>query len=78
MITELLPETIRQLALWGELDRDRREQAWMVMDKLNGTLWRELALKAPHSFARNYVGYTQLAKKHGRLRMFLLRRHSGA
>ena len=25
MITELLPETIRQPALWGELDRDRRE-----------------------------------------------------
>ena len=35
MITELLPETIRQPALWGEMDRDRRVQAWKVMDKLN-------------------------------------------
>ena len=41
MITELLPETIRQPALWGELDRDRREQAWRVMDKLNATLGRD-------------------------------------
>ncbi len=41
MITELLPETIRQPALWGELDRDRREQAWKVMDKLNATLGRD-------------------------------------
>ena len=41
MITELLPETVRQPALWGELDRDRREQAWKVMDKLNATLGRD-------------------------------------
>ncbi len=41
MITELLPETIRQPALWGELDRDRREQAWKVMDKLNAALGRD-------------------------------------
>ena len=41
MITELLPETIRQPALWGELDRDRREQAWKVMDKLNASLGRD-------------------------------------
>jgi DNA polymerase V len=41
MITELLPETIRQPALWGEMDRDRREQAWKVMDKLNATLGRD-------------------------------------
>ena len=41
MITELLPENIRQPALWGELDRDRREQAWKVMDKLNATLGRD-------------------------------------
>ncbi len=41
MITELLPETIRQPALWGELDRDRRERAWKVMDKLNATLGRD-------------------------------------
>ena len=41
MITELRPETVRQPALWGELDRDRREQAWKVMDKLNATLGRD-------------------------------------
>ena len=41
MITELMPETIRQPALWGELDRDRRGQAWKVMDKLNATLGRD-------------------------------------
>ncbi len=41
MITELLPETIRQPALWGEMDRDRRERAWKVMDKLNATLGRD-------------------------------------
>ena len=41
MITELLPESIRQPALWSELDRDRREQAWKVMDKLNATLGRD-------------------------------------
>jgi DNA polymerase V len=41
MLTELLPETVRQPALWGELDRDRREQAWKVMDKLNAKLGRD-------------------------------------
>ena len=41
MITDLFPETIRQPALWGELDRDRREQAWKVMDKLNAALGRD-------------------------------------
>ena len=41
MITELLTETIRQPALWGELDRDRRGQVWKVMDKLNATLGRD-------------------------------------
>ena len=41
MITELLPETTRQPALWGELDRDRRERAWKVMDRLNATLGRD-------------------------------------
>jgi len=41
MITELLPETVRQPALWGELDRDRRERAWKAMDKLNATLGRD-------------------------------------
>jgi DNA polymerase V len=41
MITELLPETIRQPALWGELDREKRERAWKTMDKLNATLGRD-------------------------------------
>ena len=41
MISELLPETIRQAALFGELDRDRREQAWKVMNKLSATLGRD-------------------------------------
>jgi DNA polymerase V len=41
MITELLPETIRQPALWGELDREKRERAWKAMDKLNATLGRD-------------------------------------
>jgi hypothetical protein len=39
--TELLPETIRQPALWGELDREKRERAWKAMDKLNATLGRD-------------------------------------
>ena len=41
MITELLPETIRQPALWGDLDRERRERAWKAMDKLNATFGRD-------------------------------------
>lgn len=41
MITELLPETTRQPALWGELDRERRETVWRTMDKLNATLGRD-------------------------------------
>lgn len=41
IITELLPETNRQPALWGELDRDRRERVWKVMDKLNANLGRD-------------------------------------
>ncbi len=41
MITELLPETIRQPALWGEVDREKRERAWRPMDTLNATLGRD-------------------------------------
>ncbi len=41
MITELLPETIRQPALWGDLDRERRERVWRTMDRLNATLGRD-------------------------------------
>ncbi len=40
MITELLPETVQQPALWSELDRERRERAWKTVDKLNATLGR--------------------------------------
>ncbi len=40
-MTELLPETIRQPTLWGELDREKRERAWRAMDKLNATLGRD-------------------------------------
>lgn len=40
MITELLPEETRQPALWGDLDRERRERAWKTMDKLNASLGR--------------------------------------
>ncbi len=41
MITELMPEAIRQPALWGELDREKRERAWKAMDKLNAALGRD-------------------------------------
>jgi DNA polymerase V len=41
MITELMPETIRQPALWDELDREKRERAWKVMDSLNASLGRD-------------------------------------
>jgi DNA polymerase V len=41
MITELLPESVRQPALWTELDRDKRERAWQAMDRLNATLGRD-------------------------------------
>ena len=40
MITELLPETVQQPALWSELDRERRERVWKTMDRLNATLAR--------------------------------------
>ena len=36
-----MPETIRQPALWGELDREKRERAWRAMDKLNATFRRD-------------------------------------
>ena len=41
MITELLPETVQQPALWSELDRERGERAWKTVDRLNVTLRRE-------------------------------------
>ena len=41
MITDLLPATVRQPALWGDLDRERRERVWKTMDKLNASLGRD-------------------------------------
>ena len=41
MSADSMPETIRQPALWGELDREKRERAWRAMDKLNATLGRD-------------------------------------
>ncbi len=41
MITELLPESTLQPALWGDIDRERRERVWKTMDKLNATLGRD-------------------------------------
>jgi len=40
MITELLPETVQQPALWSELDREQRERVWKTVDRLNTTLGR--------------------------------------
>ncbi len=40
MISELLPETVWQPALWGELDRERRERAWKAVNQLNASLGR--------------------------------------
>ena len=40
MISELLPESTRQPALFGELDRERRERVWKTMDSLNVKLGR--------------------------------------
>jgi hypothetical protein len=36
-----------------------------------------LALRSPDRIACDYVGYTEMAKKYGRLRIFLLRRLCG-
>jgi DNA polymerase V len=41
VITELLPETVRQPALWSEIDRDKRERVWKTMDSLNMALGRD-------------------------------------
>ena len=41
MITELLPETVRQPAPWDQLDRERRERVRRMMDKLNAALGRD-------------------------------------
>ncbi|WP_179639813.1 Y-family DNA polymerase [Tunturiibacter empetritectus] len=41
MITELLPETVRQPALWNDIEREKRERVWKVMDGLNADLGRD-------------------------------------
>jgi hypothetical protein len=41
MITELLPETMRQPALWSEPNREKRDWAWKTMDKLNARHGRD-------------------------------------
>jgi DNA polymerase V len=41
MISELLPETVRQPALWSDIDREKREKLWKVVDCLNADLGRD-------------------------------------
>ena len=41
VITDLLPEAIRQPALWSEIDRDKRDKLWKTMDSLNAALGRD-------------------------------------
>ena len=41
MITDLLPEAVRQPVLWSKLERERRERVWKEMDKLNASLGRD-------------------------------------
>ena len=41
IITELLPEAVRQPALWSDLDRERRERVWRTVDNLNAILGRD-------------------------------------
>ena len=50
MIAELMPETIRQPALWGELDREKRERDSRAMARLNATLGRDTR---PHPRCRS-------------------------
>ena len=44
---------------------------------VTGTFAAALALRDPDSFACDYVGYTEMAKQYGRLRIFPLRRVYG-
>ena len=41
VLTELLPETMHQPSLWGELDREKRAKLWRVVDSLNADLGRD-------------------------------------
>ena len=40
ILTELVPETTQQIALWTGLERDRRAKLWKVVDELNRDLGR--------------------------------------
>jgi len=41
MISELMPETLQQAALWSELEREKRAKVWKVVDSLNANLGRD-------------------------------------
>jgi DNA polymerase V len=41
VMTELLPETMRQPSLWSDLDREKRAKLWRVVDSLNADLGRD-------------------------------------
>jgi DNA polymerase V len=47
MSTELLPEAVRQPALWTELDRDKRERAWKAMDSYPRARYRSTPQRRP-------------------------------
>lgn len=40
LLTELVPETTQQAALWSDMDRERRAKLWKVVDGLNLSLGR--------------------------------------
>jgi DNA polymerase V len=41
VMTELMPETMRQPSLWSDLDREKRAKLWRVVDSLNADLGRD-------------------------------------
>ncbi len=41
ILDDLMPHTARQAPLWAELDRERREKLWRVVDQLNVDLGRD-------------------------------------
>jgi DNA polymerase V len=53
VMTELLPETMRQPSLWSDLDREKRAKLWRVVDSLNADLGRDSVrlLSAGHTAA---------------------------
>jgi DNA polymerase V len=44
ILTELLPETTLQPALWGDVDREKRAKLWKVVDGLNLSLGRGMVV----------------------------------